>query len=53
MVNTITQFIEEYMTPQSKWLNYGDINYISYGGVQIKFNGDSIDIFELITPDAH
>ena len=50
---TIKQFIEQYLIPQNKWGNYGDVNYIDYGGVQLRFNQDYIDILELITPDAH
>lgn len=50
----IKNFIDDYLIPQNKWQNYGDVNYVEYGGVQLKYSGrDNIDILELITPDAH
>lgn len=49
----IKTFINDYLIPQDKWQNYGDVNYIEYGGIQLRYDGSSIDILELVTPDAH
>jgi len=38
--------------PKGKWENHGDMDYIEYGGNQIKFMGDYWDVLELVTPDS-
>lgn len=52
-METMKTFIEKYLVPQDKWQNYGDVNYVEYGGIQLRYLGSSIDIVELITPDSH
>ena len=50
----INTFIDDYLVPQNKWQNYGDVNYVEYGGIQLRYSDrNNIDIVELVTPDAH
>lgn len=52
-METMKTFIENYLVPQDTWQNYGDVNYVDYGGIQLKYFNSNIEIFELITPDSH
>ena len=39
--------------PVSQWQNYGDLDYLVYGGDQLRWDGDSmVEIFTLHTPDG-
>lgn len=50
----IGKFINDYLIPKDKWQNHGDVNYVEYGGTQLKYvDRNSIDILELVTPDSN
>lgn len=38
---------------KKSWQNYGDINYIEYGGTQVRYDGrGGFELYDLTTPDS-
>jgi hypothetical protein len=55
-VMTVAQFVAKHFRNTPKFVNYGDVNFVEYGGTQIKIGGGPndkyIEFSDLSTPDS-